>query len=238
MNETFIRTEMLLGESALLKLRNSHVAVFGVGGVGGAVVEALSRCGVGTLTLVDHDAVSESNINRQIIALRSTIGRRKVDVFKERIADINEEACVFARACFFDSSTKDEFDFSRFDYVVDAVDTVTAKLLIIEMARTANVPVISAMGAGNKLNPQDFEVSDIKKTSVCPLARVMRRELKARGIDSLKVVYSKEPPVLNDNDKTAQGQKRTPGSVSFVPPAAGYIIAGEVIKDLCGIGGH
>jgi len=234
MNETFIRSEAVLGDGSIDKLSRCHVAIFGVGGVGGAVVEAVARTAVGKITIVDHDTVSESNINRQLIALRSTVGRLKVEVFKERIADINPDAEVFAHPVFYDASTKDNFDFSQFDYVVDAVDTVTAKLFIIEEAKKHNVPVISAMGAGNKLNPQDFEVADIKKTSVCPLARVMRRELKARGINSLKVVYSKEQPKAANSDEAHHG-KRAPGSVAFVPPVAGYIIAGEVIKDLCGV---
>lgn len=233
MSETFVRTEMLVGEDALSKLKRSHIAVFGVGGVGGAVVEAIARSGAGKITIVDHDTVSESNINRQLIALHSTVGRYKVDVFKERISDINPDCEVFAHNKFYGPDTAADFDFSDYDYIVDAVDTVTAKLIIIEEAKAHNVPIISAMGAGNKLHPEMFEIADIKKTSVCPLARVMRRELKARGIDELKVVYSKEAPKIPKENEGKKG-KIAPGSIAFVPPVSGYIIAGEVIRDLIG----
>lgn len=226
---------MLLGSSALERLRSSRVAVFGIGGVGGYVAEALARTGVGTLDLVDKDVVDVSNLNRQIIALHSTIGRPKVEVMKERIRDINPDIAVHARQCFFLPETAEEFDFSQYDYVVDAVDTVTAKIEIILRANQANTPVISSMGAGNKLNPELFFVSDIYQTSVCPLAKVMRRELKKRGIKALKVVYSKEEP-RKPAGSVPEGERLPPGSVAFVPSVAGLIAAGEVIKDLCKTG--
>ncbi len=226
MDTQFDRTKMLIGEEGLLKLKNSHVAVFGIGGVGGYVCEALVRSGVGSFTLVDNDTVSITNINRQIIALHSTVGRYKTEVMRERMLDINPNVEVEIRNCFYLPENADEFDFSGYDYVVDAVDTVTAKLSIIERAKETGVPVISSMGTGNKLDPSMFEVSDIYKTSVCPLAKVMRKECKARGIKSLKVVYSKEEPVRTG--------ERTPGSMSFSPPVAGLLLAGEVIKDIVG----
>lgn len=229
------RSQMLLGSPALERLRSSRVAVFGIGGVGGYVAEALARTGVGTLDLVDKDVVDVSNINRQIIALHSTIGRPKVEVMKERIRDINPDIVVHARQCFFLPETAEEFDFSQYDYVVDAVDTVTAKIEIILRANQANTPVISSMGAGNKLNPELFLVSDIYQTSVCPLAKVMRRELKKRGIKELKVVYSKEEP-KKPAGGAPEGERLPPGSVAFVPSVAGLIAAGEVIKDLCKTG--
>lgn len=228
---TFSRTEILLGKSAMEKLKNARVAVFGVGGVGGYVVEALARSGVGTLDLIDNDSVSESNVNRQIIALHSTIGRAKVDVAKERVKDINPDICVHAHQVFYLPETADEFDFTKYDYVVDAIDTVSGKLALIERAKEAKVPVISSMGAGNKLDPTAFEVADIQKTSVCPLARVMRRELKKRGIDHVKVVYSKEEPLPSPLQDEESG-KTIPGSIAFVPSVVGLILAGEVIKDL------
>ncbi|MBQ8791901.1 MAG: tRNA threonylcarbamoyladenosine dehydratase [Ruminiclostridium sp.] len=230
MNELYKRTSMLIGEEKVNILKKKTVAVFGVGGVGGYVAEALARVGIGHIVLIDKDEVSDSNRNRQIIALTSTIGRPKVEVMKERILDINPGARVTAKQCFFLPETADEFDFSDYDYVVDAVDTVTAKLLIIERCKQACVPVISSMGTGNKLDATAFRVADIYKTSVCPLARVMRRELKKRGIDSLKVVYSEEEPIAT-NQESEHG-KPVPGSVSFVPSVAGLIIAGEVIKDI------
>ena len=208
------------------RIASCHIAVFGIGGVGGYVVEALARSGVGALDLIDSDKVAPSNLNRQIIATRSTIGRFKVDVAAERIADINPECKVRTFKTFFLPETADQFDFSEYDYVVDAIDTVTGKLALIEKAKAAGVPIISSMGAGNKVNPAAFEVADIYKTSVCPLAKVMRRECKKRGIKSLKVVYSTEEPII----KPENG--RLPGSVSFVPGAAGLIIAGEVVKDI------
>lgn len=228
--ERFSRTELLIGSDGLQKLKNAHVAVFGVGGVGGYVVEALARSGIGGLTLIDPDKVSISNLNRQIVALMSTVGQYKTHAAKARVLDISPECNVETLEIFYMPET-DCVDFSTFDYVVDAVDTVSAKLAIIQRASAANVPVISAMGAGNKLDATRFEVSDIAKTSVCPLARVMRRELKKRGIDHVKVVYSKEEPKssgLMDEDSG----KMVPGSIAFVPSVAGLIIASEVIKDL------
>ena len=229
MKETFVRTKNLIGDAAMEKLANARVAVFGIGGVGGHVVEALARSGVGALDLIDKDTVSVSNINRQIIALHSTVGKYKVEAMKERIADINPDCRVETYNCFYLPETKDQFDFSKYDYVVDAVDTVTAKLTLVCEANEKNVPIISSMGAGNKLNPAMFEVADIYKTSVCPLAKVMRRELKKRGIKSLKVVYSKEEAITPSN---IEGEERVPGSTAFVPSVAGLIIASEVIKDL------
>ncbi|MBO4338972.1 MAG: tRNA threonylcarbamoyladenosine dehydratase [Clostridia bacterium] len=229
MEDIFSRTELLLGKEAVKKLASCRVAVFGVGGVGGFCAEALARAGVGTLDLIDADKVSESNINRQIIALHSTVGRNKVDVAEERFKDINPDIKINAFSVFYSPETEKDFDFSEYDYVVDAIDTVTGKIALAVNADKAGVPIISSMGAGNKLNPEMFEVSDIYKTSVCPLARVMRRELKQRGIKRLKVVYSKEEPV--ETAKFENG-KPVPGSVSFVPSVAGLIIAGEVIKDL------
>lgn len=250
MKEDFSRTARIFGENALDILARSRVAVFGVGGVGGYVVEALARCGVGTLDLIDCDRVSLSNINRQIIALHSTVGKYKVEVMKERVLDINPDAVVNVHQCFFLPETKDEFDFSQYSYVVDAVDTVAAKIQLVMQAREAGVPIISSMGAGNKVNPQMFEVADIYSTSIDPLASVMRRELKKRGVKSLKVVYSKEPPIqptemestassgATDNDSSQESvrndamRRAVPGSCSFVPSVAGLIIAGEVVKDL------
>ncbi|MBO5508953.1 MAG: tRNA threonylcarbamoyladenosine dehydratase [Lachnospiraceae bacterium] len=241
--DKFARTELLLGEHKMNRLKDSRIAIFGVGGVGGYVAEALARSGVGSFVLVDADTVSETNINRQIIALNSTVGRYKVEAMKERILDINPEADVEARVCFYLPENAGEFDFSEYDYVVDAVDTVTAKIEIITKARSCEVPVISSMGAGNKLDPTAFKVADIEKTSVCPLARVMRYELKKRGIKKVKCVYSTETPVKNPQDvshelkerlesEKGQGKRAVPGSVAFVPSVAGLIIAGEVVKDL------
>ena len=233
MSEIFKRTELLLGENAVKKLNDCRVAVFGIGGVGGYTAEALARSGVGKLDLIDNDTVSESNINRQIIALHSTVGRYKVDVMKERILDINPDAEVRIYNTFFMPETEGEFDFTQYDYVVDAIDTVTGKIALAVKADKACTPIISSMGAGNKLDPTAFEVADIYKTSVCPLARVMRRELKQRGIKKLKVVYSKEAPLSHVSaDENEQHRKQTPGSTAFVPSVAGLIIAGEVIKDL------
>lgn len=228
---TFSRTAILLGEENLEKLKRARVAVFGVGGVGGYVVEALARSGVGALDLIDKDTVSESNINRQIIALHSTVGRYKTEVAAERARDINPDICVRVYNTFYLPETAAQFDFSRYDYVVDAIDTVCGKIAIVEEAQKANVPVIAAMGAGNKLDPTKFEVADISKTSVCPLARVMRRELKKRGIEHLKVVYSKEEPLPSPVVDEESG-KSVPGSVAFVPSVVGLILAGEVVKDL------
>lgn len=232
MTEQFSRTELLLGEEGMKKLANARVAVFGIGGVGGYTVEALARSGVGSLVLIDNDDVCESNLNRQIIATRDTIGRDKVDVMKERIHSINPECNVEVRKCFFLPETKDEFDFNEYTYVVDAVDTVTAKIQLVMQAQEACVPIISSMGAGNKLNPAEFEVTDIYKTSVCPLAKVMRRELKNRGIKKLKVVYSKEEPRTLSQKIIGDNGKAIPGSIAFVPSVVGLIIASEVVKDI------
>lgn len=232
MNEKFVRTGLLLGESGLHKLETSRVILFGVGGVGGYVAEALARSGVGHIALVDKDVVSESNINRQIIATTKTIGRAKTEVMQERIAQINPEAVVEVYNCFYLPDTAEQFDFTKYDYVVDAVDNVTAKIELVLRAKEAGTPIIASMGAGNKLEPARFEVADIYQTSVCPLAKVMRRELKKRGVKELKVVYSKEEPIKNDAPGE-DGRRSTPGSVAFVPSVAGLIIAGEVIRDLC-----
>ena len=237
--DQFARTELLLGSDAMRILGKSKVAVFGVGGVGGYVTEALARSGVGAFELIDRDVVSVTNLNRQIIATWKTIGRDKTEVMAERIRDINPEAEVTLRKCFYLPETADQFDFTRYDYVVDAVDTVTAKIEIILQAQRAGVPVISSMGAGNKLDPSAFEVADIYKTSVDPLARVMRRELKKRGVKKLKVVYSKEVPIKPLGQIEADpeaGRKDVPGSSAFTPSAAGLLIASEVVKDLIGWG--
>lgn len=242
MENQFSRTELLFGTRAMEKIAGARVAVFGIGGVGGYTVEALVRSGIGEIDLIDSDTVSLTNLNRQIIATKSSIGKYKVDVMRERIMDINPDVKVHVHKCFYLPETKDQFDFSQYDYVVDAVDTVTAKLQIVEEAEAAGVPVISSMGAGNKLDPAAFQVADIYKTSVCPLAKVMRRELKKRGIKRLKVVYSQEIPITPDPELLSSyseevsplaPQKRSvPGSVAFVPSVAGLIIAGEVLKDL------
>lgn len=233
----FERTELLIGSDAVSVLKKSKVAIFGVGGVGGYVAEALARSGIGAFELVDRDVVSVTNLNRQIIATWKTIGREKTEVMAERIHDINPNADVVCRKCFFLPETADQFDFTQYDYVVDAVDTVTAKIEIILKAQKAGIPVISSMGAGNKLDPSKFEVADIYKTSVDPLARVMRRELKKRGVRKLKVVYSKEEPLKPlgkiEADPDA-GRKDVPGSSAFTPSAAGLLIASEVVKDLIG----
>ena len=225
----FSRTELLVGNEAMEKLKNSRVAVFGIGGVGGYTVEALVRSGIGTIDIIDDDKVCLTNINRQIIATTDTIGKFKVDVAEERIKSINPDCVVYKHQTFYSSKTADEFDFSKYDYVVDAIDTVKGKIEIILRAEKAGVKIISSMGAGNKLDPTLFEVSDIYKTSVCPLARVMRRELKARGIKKLKVVYSKEEAI---KIPSPDGERPVPGSIAFVPSVAGLIIAGEIIKDL------
>lgn len=249
MEEWLSRTGRLIGEENLQRLKDARVAVFGVGGVGGFCVEALARCGVGHIEMIDHDNIAQSNLNRQIVATRDVLGRRKAEVMKERILSINPDAQVVVHPCFFLPENKDDFDFSTYTYVVDAVDTVTAKLTIIEEAKKAHVPVISSMGTGNKLDPTAFEVADITKTSVCPLAKVMRRELKKRGLEHVKVVYSKEQPLLQkkaevdpDQNENAQKDGKTngrtkipPASISFVPSVAGMILAGEVIKDICAL---
>jgi len=225
----FERTSLLLGKASVEKLAEKRVAVFGVGGVGGFVCEGLVRAGIGAIDIVDKDIVAISNINRQLIALHSTVGKNKVDVLEERLKDINKNLIIKKYKCFFLPETSETFDFREYDYVVDAIDTVTGKIELILKAKEAGVPIISAMGAGNKLDPTAFQVSDIYKTSVCPLARVMRRELKKRGVEKLKVVYSKEEPI---KPQFEEGEEVVPGSVSFVPPALGLIIAGEVVKDL------
>lgn len=240
MQEQFVRTQMLIGKEGIDKLSDSRVAVFGIGGVGGYVVEALARSGVGTFDIIDNDTVALSNLNRQIIATQDTVGRDKVDVMRERVLSINPEATVNVHKCFYLPETSEQFDFSQYHYVVDAVDTVTAKISIIMKAQEAGVPVISSMGAGNKLDPAAFRVADIYKTTVCPLAKVMRRELKKRGVEKLKVVYSTEQAVkpqnrTADSDAYEGSSKRAiPGSVAFVPSVAGLIIAGEVVKDIIG----
>lgn len=231
MTNRFERTELLIGKDKLEILQKSHVAVFGIGGVGGYVVEALIRSGVGKIDLIDNDDICVSNINRQIIATHSTIGKAKVDAAKERALSINPNAEVNTFKIFYTPETKEKIDFSKYNYIVDAIDTVTAKISLVEEAKKHNVPIICSMGTGNKMCPEKLEVADISKTSVCPLARVMRTELKKRGIKNVKVVYSKEEPIKVD--KLSDGNKRqVPGSNSFVPPTAGLIIAAEVIKDL------
>ena len=245
----FSRTELLLGQDSIRKLSEKRVAVFGIGGVGGYVTEALARSGVGALDLIDKDTVSISNINRQIIALTSTVGKYKTEVMKERILDINPDLQVKTYNMFYLPETADQFDFTRYDYVVDAIDTVTGKIALVLHAQRDNVPVISSMGAGNKLDASQFEVADIYKTKVCPLAKVMRRELKKRGVKKLKVVYSEEQPTRPIEDMAIScrtncicppgaehkctERRDIPGSVAFVPSVAGLIIAGEVVKDLC-----
>ena len=239
---------MLLGASGMEKLRRARVAVFGLGGVGGYAVEALARSGVGTLDLIDDDRVCLSNLNRQILATRSTLGQYKADAAQRRVLDINPDAVVHTYKLFYGPETADQFDFTRFDYIVDAIDTVTGKLALVEQAERAGTPIISCMGAGNKLDPTAFEVADINQTSICPLARVMRKELRKRGIKKLKVVYSKEEAMVpleeaSDGgsacdvpgpDRKGTPRRQTPGSNAFVPAAAGLILAGEVIKDLVG----
>lgn len=237
MANQFSRTQLIFGEEAMQKLSESRVAVFGIGGVGGHAAEALVRSGIGAIDIIDNDTVSETNINRQIVALRSTVGRYKVDVAKERIADINPDCRVNAYRIFYTPETASEFDFTQYDYVVDAIDTVTGKIELIMNAQKCGTPVISSMGAGNKINPEMFEVADIYQTSVCPLARVMRNELKKRGVKKLKVVYSKEKamvPVCQSDEKN-EFRRTLPGSTAFTPSVAGLIIAGEIIKDLTGI---
>ena len=245
----FARTELLLGKEAMEKLKNSRVAVFGVGGVGGYVCEALVRSGVGAFDLIDDDKVCLTNLNRQIIATRKTVGRYKTEVMKERILEINPDADVRLHQCFFLSENSADFPFEEYDYVVDAVDTVTAKIELVMKCQEMNVPIISSMGAGNKLDASRFQVADIYKTKVCPLAKVMRRELKKRGVKKLKVVYSEEQPTRPIEDMAIScrtncicppgaehkctERRDIPGSVAFVPSVAGLIIAGEVVKDLC-----
>lgn len=233
--EAYRRTEFLLGTDGVEKLKRARVAVFGLGGVGGYVVEALARAGVGHLDLIDRDTVSISNLNRQILATHKTLGMEKTQAAALRVADINPDIQVYTYPVFYNHDTADSFDFSRFDYIVDAIDTVTAKLLMVERAQATGTPIICCMGTGNKLDPTKFQVSDISKTAMCPLARVMRKELGKRGIRHLKVVYSQEEaisPTGWEEEAAAEGKRQLPGSVSFVPGSAGLIIAGEVIKDL------
>ena len=235
MHEQFLRTQMLLGTEALERLQAARVAVFGIGGVGGYTVEALARSGIGQLDLIDSDCVSISNINRQILATHSTIGLPKVEAARRRILDINPGCMVRTHEIFYTPETAGQFDFSQYDYIVDAIDTVTGKLALVERANAAGTPIICCMGTGNKLNASAFEVADISKTSMCPLARIMRKELGKRGIKHLKVVYSKEEaltPTGWEEEAAALGKRQIPGSVAFVPGAAGLILAGEVIKDL------
>ena len=249
----FSRTQLLLGQEGMEKLYRARVAVFGIGGVGGYTVEALARSGVGTLDLIDDDKVCLTNLNRQIFATRKTVGQYKVDVAQQRILEINPKAVVHTYKTFYAPQTAEQFDFSQYDYVVDAIDTVTGKLELVVQAEKAGVPIISSMGAGNKMDPTAFEVADIYETSVCPLARVMRKELKKRGIKKLKVVYSKEPPMTPIEDmavscrtncicppgteRKCTQRRQVPGSNAFVPSVVGLIIAGEVVKDLTGAGG-
>ena len=234
-HEQFLRTQMLLGTQAVEKLQGARVAVFGIGGVGGYTVEALARSGIGALDLVDHDTVSVSNINRQILATHSTVGLPKVEAAKRRILDINPDCAVRTHPVFYTPETAPQFNFGEYDYVVDAIDTVTGKLQLVEAAMAAGTPIICCMGTGNKLDASAFEVSDISKTTMCPLARIMRKELGKRGIKHLKVVYSKEEaltPTGWEEEAAALGKRQIPGSVAFVPGAAGLILAGEVIKDI------
>ena len=228
----FNREEILIGSKALEVLKNSRVAIFGVGGVGGYAVEALVRAGIGALDFIDNDVVSLTNLNRQIIALHSTLGEAKVEVMKERAIDINPEVKIITHNCFYLPENAGQFDFEKYDYVVDAVDTVSAKIALVEQANKAGTPIISAMGAGNKLNPSEFEITDISKTTVCPLAKIMRKELKKRGINHLKVVYSKELPLKPLATDEQSNKRQTAGSISFVPPVVGLLMASEVVKDL------
>ncbi len=249
----FSRTQLIYGKENMEKLSNARVAVFGIGGVGGYTVEALARSGVGTLDLIDDDKICLTNLNRQILATRKTVGKYKVDVAAERIHDINPDCVVNCYKTFYMPDTAEQFDFSQYDYVVDAIDTVTGKIMLVEQAKKSDTPVISSMGAGNKVNPAAFEVADIYETSVCPLAKIMRRELKKRGIKKLKVVYSKEKPIRPEEDleiscrthcicppgteRTCTVRRDIPGSNAFVPSVVGLIIAGEVVKDITGMNG-
>ncbi len=238
MSEIFSRQNIVFGSDSLEKLKNSRVAVFGVGGVGGYVCEALARSGVGVIDIIDNDTVAPSNINRQIIALHSTIGKSKVEVCKARLLDINPELTVNAHQCFFLKENEDEFEFEKFDYIVDAIDTVSGKLALAVISDKLNIPIISSMGAGNKTDPTQFKVADIYKTSVCPLAKVMRKLCRENNVKKLKVVYSEELPTIKETliDETSN-KRQIPGSFSFVPSVVGLIMAGEVIKDIIGFGG-
>ncbi len=231
----FSRTELLLGSDAMQKLKTSRVAVFGLGGVGGYVVEALARSGIGALDLIDHDTVSPTNINRQLLALHSTIGMDKAEAARNRVLDINPAVTVTVYKTFYGPDTAGQFDFSQYGYIVDAIDTVTAKLALIASAKAAGTPIICSMGTGNKLDPGKFQIADISKTSVCPLARVMRKECAKRGFKGVKVLFSTEDPISSTESSTEElpeGRRSLPGSVAFVPSVAGLMIAGEVIKDL------
>ena len=234
--EPFSRTELLLGSQAMEKLKNATVAVFGLGGVGGYTVEALARSGVGALELIDHDTVSMNNINRQILATHSTVGMDKAEAARLRVLDINPQCQVTARKEFFGPDTAGGFDFTKYDYVVDAIDTVTGKLALVQAAQGAGTPILCCLGTGNKLDPSKFQITDITKTSVCPLARIMRKECAKRGIKHLKVLFSTEDPISTDpssiDEALPEGRRALPGSVAFVPSVAGLMIAGEVIKDL------
>ena len=235
MNEQFLRTAMLLGEEAIEKLQKARVAVFGIGGVGGYTVEALARAGIGRIDVIDNDTVSLSNINRQILATHSTVGMPKVEAAKKRILDINPNCDVVTHQVFYTPETEGQFEFSQYDYIVDAIDTATGKLALVQNAHAVGTPIICCMGTGNKLDASAFQVADISKTSMCPLARIMRKELGKRGIKHLKVVYSQEEaltPTGWEGEAAALGKRQIPGSVSFVPGAAGLILAGEVIKDI------
>lgn len=238
MNEQFLRTAMLLGEDAVARLQKARVAVFGIGGVGGYTVEALARAGIGQIDLIDSDTVSRSNINRQILATHSTVGLPKVEAGRNRILDINPDCIVRIHQVFYTPETADSFDFKDYDYIVDAIDTVTGKLALVQRAVEAGTPIICCMGTGNKLDASAFQVADISKTSMCPLARIMRKELGKRGIKRLKVVYSQEEalsPTGWEEEAAALGKRQIPGSVSFVPGAAGLILAGEVVKNIAGM---
>lgn len=246
MSDQFSRTKLLIGEEAVKILSSSRVAVFGVGGVGGHAAEALVRSGVGCIDLIDDDRVCLTNLNRQIFATHSTLGMYKAEAAADRLTDINPEVKVNICKVFYTPQTAGEFDFAEYDYVVDAIDTVTGKIALVMQARESGTPIISSMGAGNKLDPTAFEVADIYDTSICPLARVMRNELRRRGVERLKVVYSKEPPLTplvgefgesgsDSTERTGSHRRQTPGSTAFVPAVAGLIIAGEVVKDLAGI---
>ena len=235
MEEQFLRTQMLLGEQAVARLHQARVAIFGLGGVGGYVLEALARSGIGALDLIDRDTLSVSNLNRQILATHTTVGQLKVEAGRQRVLDIYPECVVRTYPIFYTPETADQFDFTQYDYVVDAIDTVTGKLALAQQAAEAGTPIISCMGTGNKLDASRFEVADLAKTSMCPLARVMRRELGKRGIKHMKVVYSQEEaqtPTGWEEEAAAIGKRQIPGSVAFVPGAAGLILAGEVVRDL------
>ena len=237
MSEQFLRTEMLLGSEAIRRLQKARVAVFGLGGVGGYAVEALARSGVGSLDLIDSDTVSVSNLNRQLLATHSTVGMLKVDAARNRVLDINPDCIVRTYPVFYTPDTAGQFDFPQYDYIVDAIDTVTGKLALVERAKAADTPIICSMGTGNKLDASAFRVADISKTAMCPLARVMRKELSKRGIRHLKVVYSQEEaltPTGWEEEAAALGKRQIPGSVAFVPGAAGLLLAGEVVRDLTG----